>query len=273
MCLLTLAPAGITHSRADLETACYANPDGFGYAIHTGRHIIRRRSMDCAALIDRYLEDRSRNLDGPALFHARIATSGKVDNSGCHPFYLPGTSKVVLGHNGILPLDDTGWKSDTRYLVEDILGPDGGVDALRNAKYLDHLERWIGKQNKLVILSADRRLPPYLIVNESAGHWTDGIWWSNYSYETYVWKPLKDWKPSLLPGSTYAATSADIAEFYELCDNCLEPLSETALEEGQCEFCYCDIYADVEDTESHGTYCACDDCRRKLDAELDALRP
>jgi glutamine amidotransferase len=246
MCVLSLAPAGTVQHRDDLETACLSNPDGFGYAIHTGRHILRRRSMVASTLIDRYLEDRRRFPDGPAMFHARIATSGKVDNSGCHPFFLGGTQKVAIGHNGILPIKTgTGWKSDTRILAEEVLPSHGGVDALRSAEYLASLENWMGDGNKLVILSADRRLPSFLILNEEAGHWFEGSWWSNYSYSWggKWWASNKSYVPAGVNlGTQSDAVEEDLDLWRDIdCPACLFPLTEVAWEDGRCENCWFDL--------------------------------
>jgi hypothetical protein len=274
MCVLSLAQSGEIHDREDLQTACLNNPDGFGYAIHTGRHILRRRSMDAASIIDRYLEDRSAHPNGPALFHARIATSGKVDNSGCHPFFLPTSSKVAIGHNGILPLDMKkigGWKSDTRYFVEDI------VRDVRSLSPLDlvGIEKWMGSGNKLVILSADSSLPPYSILNEKAGHWDDGIWWSNYSYTwsdtwvsssrgtvypmraNYSWSN-KDIVPSVLKHDDDEEDRYNLIQWdNEDCPWCDRPLSEAMLEDGQCGHCWADL---LDEDHVDSAFCNCWQC-------------
>lgn len=264
MCVLSLAPSGRVQSRDDLESACWSNPDGFGYAIHTGRHIIRRRSMVAADLIDRYLIEREQYPDGPALFHARIATSGKVDNSGCHPFYVGGNRKVVLGHNGVLPIPTPGWKSDTRILAEEVIPSHGGIDALRDVSYLAQLEDWIGPGNKLVILSADRSLPSFLIVNEKAGHWCDGSWWSNYSYRwepkpktpaaDYWWRPDGSDARDLTPGITPAEETDDLSRWWDDvdCPACLFPLGDDSWDDGRCENCWSDLDSFTDEEWRHG---------------------
>lgn len=263
MCLLTVAPPGVEHQELDLLTACKNNPDGFGYAIHTGRHIIRRRSMEAGPLVDRYLEERAQHLDGPALFHARIATSGRIDNSGCHPFYLPGNRKVVLAHNGVLPIkNDTGWRSDTRHLAEVVIPSHGGVAALRDPDYLSDLEAWMTTGNKVCIMSADRRLPSYVILNEKAGHWDTGAWWSNYSY--YDWKPVKVVKVVTAQQVEDDEYLDDLCEEWP-CPLCGEAIGEAALEDGHCGTCWYDLESHID-----SVWCACDRCMRDNKAELDA---
>jgi hypothetical protein len=292
MCVLSVATSGIRHDREDLEAACWNNPDGFGYAIHTGRHILRRRSMDSESIIDRYMEDRIRYPNGPALFHARIATSGKVDNSGCHPFTLPNNAKVAIGHNGVLPLNMAkigGWKSDTRYFVEDIVRD---VDAL-SIHDLVKIEEWMGSGNKLAILSADRRLPPFTILNEKAGHWANGIWWSNHSYtwsnvkhSSYLWGEVwektdgewwrkkestdgtsnKDIVPSVL--RKQEGPPASILWDDPDCPWCDRPLTEEMLDNGQCDHCLADLL-DEEHVDS--AFCACYQCKMEYEEELSTF--
>lgn len=271
MCVLSLAPAGEVQYRYDLRTACENNPDGFGYAIHTGRHILRRRSMDADYLIDRYLIDRAAHMDGPALFHARIATSGNVDNSGCHPFFVKESSKVAIGHNGVLPLDMTKlhpWKSDTRFFVEDIIQERGGVSALADPAFLCEVEQWMGTGNKMVILSADRRLAPYTILNEKSGHWEDSIWWSNWSYtwgaysssKSFTWKTAK---VITLPD----VTSSDGADLWEddECPDCGNPLDAVSIEDGWCGDCGFDLL-NREHVDS--AFCDCYQCLQDQEDEL-----
>lgn len=272
MCVLSLAPSGKVQYKMDLENACLNNPDGFGYAIHTGRHILRRRSMDADYLIGRYLEDRNRFLDGPALFHARIATSGKVDNSGCHPFLLPGNAKVAIGHNGVLPLNMAkigGWKSDTRFFVEDIVHADGGADALASPLYIAQAEKWMGEGNKMVVLSADRRLPPFTILNEKSGHWDDGIWWSNYTYSyskaEYTWSKDYTWKTKSV--STSSADDSIIWEDVE-CEWCSGILTEAMMEDGQCGHCWADL---LDEPHVDSAWCACYQCENERAEELDIV--
>src|SRR5487761_1838922 len=175
MCLLTVALPGITQSTEDLEMACCNNPDGFGYAVHTGKRIVTGRGMDAKTLIARYLADRARFPDGPAMFHARFATHGTESIDNCHPFRVGGDAKIVLAHNGILPITvaKREHRSDTRIYSEEVL-PKIGVRSLDDPAWVAATEEWLGG-NKVVVLSASPNLAqPIYLLNEELGDWTGG---------------------------------------------------------------------------------------------------
>src|SRR5262249_40587040 len=109
-----------------------------------------------------------------------------LDN--CHPFIVGGDSRTVLAHNGILPTTvqpGRGDKrSDTRIAAEDFIPAFG---SLRHRRTRLALARWMSPDNKMVILTVDRRFRERAyILNEDAGIWDGGIWYSNTGYRPYV---------------------------------------------------------------------------------------
>lgn len=187
MCLLAFISPGAQPDRAALECACRNNPDGFGFAILTGTGaddaIIRGHSMDSRELIDSFMAARAAYPTYGAMFHARWATHGVVDETNCHPFPVAGRDDILMGHNGILSCtpDVKDPRSDTRLFADAIM--------LQRFRHLDsrktrkRLETWLGG-SKLVILTTD---PFYqhnaYIFNEDLGEWVNGTWYSNDSYK------------------------------------------------------------------------------------------
>lgn len=194
MCILTFIPEGVQPDADALRNGAKNNPDGHGFAIvDTDRNqIVVRHNMDASPLIDLFLEFRAK-LDGPALFHSRIATAGLVDKMNCHPFRVGDDPLTVVGHNGVLPQEAQpvkgDWRSDTRIFAEKLL-PMRNLDGRRSMKRLAH---WLGG-DKLVILTVNPtwEANAYL-VNSKRGEWDyeAGIWYSNGSYRddynTYRW--------------------------------------------------------------------------------------
>lgn len=171
-------------TRAQLECACDANPDGFGWAVVSRRRIVTGHTMDAQEAIDGYL-DAAGNASGPSLFHARIASHGTVDLSNCHPFLVGGDDKIVLAHNGILPITpgpfDT--RSDTAIFADEYL-PHAGIETLDAGQQV--WEDWIGHGNKIVVLSVSPTLRrSSYVLNADAGLVDAGVWWSNSSYRPY----------------------------------------------------------------------------------------
>ena len=185
MCLLTFIPAGEQPNKKLLEKSCDTNPHGFGYAIINGDQLIIGKSLNAKTLISEFMLMRKKYPNGDALFHSRYATHGEVSVSNCHPFMVGKDKKTVLAHNGILPVitPKIDKRSDTAIFAEDILplylNKNGGID---NPAVFSAIEDW-SYGSKMIILTTNKRYKKSsYIFNESSGHWSEGIWWSNYGY-------------------------------------------------------------------------------------------
>ncbi|GIH16132.1 class II glutamine amidotransferase [Rugosimonospora africana] len=184
MCLLTFLPAGVAPDLDALHNGASCNNHGHGFAIVTDRGILVQRDLHADVLIEQFAQARRAHPQVPALFHSRFATHGDRTLDNCHPFAVSGDQRTVLAHNGILPWevqpDQGDRRSDTRITCEDFLPRFG---SLRLARHRLALQRWMGPDNKMVLLTVDRhyRQRAY-ILNENAGVWDGGIWYSNADY-------------------------------------------------------------------------------------------
>jgi glutamine amidotransferase len=191
MCLLTFLPAGIQPDVQALTIGAQANNDGHGFAIVAGPRLdqlIVHRGMDSQAVIAAFTAARATHPAGPALFHSRFTTHGRTILDNCHPFPVGGDARTVLAHNGVLPAVVQPRKgdrrSDTRIAAEDFIPAFG---SLRIRRTRLNLARWMTLDNKMVILTVDRRFKQRAyILNEEAGIWDGGIWYSNTGYRPYV---------------------------------------------------------------------------------------
>jgi len=186
MCLLTFLPAGVMPNLEALTNGTMLNNDGHGFAIVTNDRLLVHRGMDAEQTIDAFAQTRARHPDGPALFHSRFGTHGTTVLENCHPIPVGGDTRTVIAHNGVLPKDvrpaikDP--RSDTRIAAEVFLPTFGSLKLRRNRL---RLQRWMGQDNKMVILTVDRRFTRRAyILNEQAGTWDGGIWYSNDGYLT-----------------------------------------------------------------------------------------
>ena len=172
MCLLMVAKPNAMPNDNDLVCACANNPDGFGYAVHTGKEIITGRGMSHDDVIDRFLTTREKHMNGWAMFHARMTTHGETVKENCHPFRVGGSRDTILAHNGILgnvkiPTGDN--RSDTRVFAEDLLP--ARLNILDHKKKFKKLERWAGG-SKVAVFTTDKRLRKAVyIINEKLGSW------------------------------------------------------------------------------------------------------
>ena len=239
MCMLTYFPGGQQPDAEALQNGAIWNNDGHGFAIVDGDQIIVRKSMDAEYLIGEFVRMRARYSVGPALFHSRMATHGQVNEYNCHPFYVyhePDTLTLdtVVGHNGILPHDAQPRKkdprSDTRLAAEEILGIDFD---LTSSKARRTIKRWIGDNNKLVILTVNPAFKENAyIINEHRGVWDRGIWYSNRDFEGAGWHlaPL-DNKDNIFAEATCdlcgkLSTGIDNDGFCTLCGTCIACLEQ-----------------------------------------------
>lgn len=243
MCLLHIAEPNKAPTYEQLRCACSNNPDGFGYAVHTGDSIITGRGLDYDSVIRRFLNVRDRYPDGYAMFHARLATHGGVNKNNCHPFRVGGSDKIILGHNGILPVDipkgDN--RSDTKIFADELL-PKAGIESLDDDSYFDELEKWAGG-SKIAILSTSPKLKYELyMVNQQLGDWDKGLWWSNssykYDYTRWTWLPKKKTKSDGdFKISCYDEDDLESQIDLTICYSCGDTFTEMAMITGLCETC------------------------------------
>jgi predicted glutamine amidotransferase len=189
MCLLTFIPDYVSPDMDRFKVAAQANPDGFGFAISTGKSIVTCHSMNFDEVANKFIDLRPTH-NGPAIFHFRWATHGSETVSNCHPFFLGRDNQSVVGHNGILPvaIPKGDVRSDTKVFAQDIMPSVGGILSLDDDEYFKKLEAW-SKGSKLVFLTNhEDAKQDFYILNEKDGHWDKDMWWSNHSYEAVTYK-------------------------------------------------------------------------------------
>ena len=157
------------------------NPDGAGIAYTKDNKIIVVKGIfEATQFVEEYHKAVA-EADGAMLVHCRIGTSGFKDYTNCHPHVV--SDECVMIHNGILSIDvPKGSKvSDTVLYVEQYLKP-LPKDFMLNDGIMSLITDHIGAGNKFVFLNNHG---DFSIANEKAGHWKNGVWFSNYSYEAY----------------------------------------------------------------------------------------
>lgn len=184
MCIIIYAPNG-SIPPAHLKRSFERNRDGWGYVFasaETGK-LVARHGMTLPEFWQQWKRDKAARKNQPVVFHARIGTSGTMDVSNCHPFPVAGHG-IWISHNGIIrayhPEEDSEDKhlNDTRIFIRDILcGLPRGWQNNESIRRL--VEHTIGGGNKLVLMD---RTGKVTILNEWAGHWNAGRWYSNSSY-------------------------------------------------------------------------------------------
>jgi hypothetical protein len=210
MCMASYLPPEIPVDGEGLFNGGVSNPHGHGWAIaDPGVGIIMGKSLDIMEAVEGFKVARGKHMNGPALFHSRLATHGSKSLANVHPFMVAGSHLTVVAHNGILP--GSAWpatgddRSDTRLFADEILAQEFGELDKFSVKL--RLTKWCGSFNKLVILTVD---PVYAcnayLVNQNHGVWDakTGIWHSNRDFEDLV----PHWMDYEYPSTTVATSRA-----------------------------------------------------------------
>ena len=179
------------------------NPDGAGLAYTKDNKIfIVKGIFEATQFVEEYHKAVA-EADGAMLVHCRIGTSGFKDYTNCHPHVV--SDECVMIHNGILSIDvpKDSKVSDTVLYVEQYLKP-LPKDFMLNDGIMSLITDHIGTGNKFVFLN---NRGDFSIANEKAGHWKNGVWFSNYSYEAYSFytKGFKGYKGKSKVYSPYAS--------------------------------------------------------------------
>ncbi len=180
MCLLLFKPAGQTVPFQYLSTAYEANPHGAGIAFADGKSV--RIEKDATWNAEDIAERMEYLEENPVIVHFRYATHGSNSNNNTHPFKLP--KSWAAAHNGIIDIKCHKDESDTRAFLRSNVAPALKHGAnLADQGILGLIGDTIGKNNKMAFLHGSGE---YGIANEDCGHWRDGVWYSNYTYEEYT---------------------------------------------------------------------------------------
>lgn len=191
MCIIAYKPKKATITKRMLRNCWDNNPDGGGYMFsHNGKLIIKKGFFAFRRFYQSYRKDE-RRYDGNFVLHFRIATHGKISKTNTHPFYV--NKNLGFAHNGILHCVDVpkdSIKSDTMIFIKQVLQkyPDG---FLNEQCYHISLEGIAKAESSKFIFLDDRDIVQ--IINEKAGVWHNGIWFSNDGYKDIL-SQQQDWE-------------------------------------------------------------------------------
>jgi len=121
--------------------------------------------------------------------HFRIGTHGLKNKANTHPFYI--NNNLAVAHNGILlnlpginkiinMINFTEPRSDTAIFVDTVLKK-LPPDFYQQQEFKSLLEDYaIQNHSKFVLLDNQGK---YVILNEKAGYWENGIWYSSIIFD------------------------------------------------------------------------------------------
>lgn len=194
MCIIAYKPKKMALFSDDTIRVMYErNPHGAGLMFRKpdGKVHIEKGFFSVDKLLS-YVHENKELLDSTeVVMHFRIATSGKRDALGCHPYSVwsknSSTScdvELAMAHNGML--DNCGWRgneeiNDTQVFIKECIRllPH---NFLKNNAIKTLIEKAID-YNKLVFMGKDKTYTFGKFIYDN------GYWFSNNTYMPIVYKP------------------------------------------------------------------------------------
>ena len=186
MCIAILKPKGKNIPTIYLKNSFDNNQDGGGVAYSKNGKVHIIKGIFSKKKFVKTVRFAEKEADGAILIHCRIGTSGLKDENNCHPHVV--NDECVLMHNGVLSISVpyNSKVSDTVIFINEYLKPLEN-DFMKNEAITKLVEKAIGSNNKFVLLNNKGE---YKIINEKAGVWENGVWYSNSTYSYQKYKPV-----------------------------------------------------------------------------------
>ena len=185
MCIAVVNPKAVTLKKQILQNCWDNNNDGAGILYVQDNKVVAKKEMNDFNVFYSYYQEAKRS-GNDIVLHFRIGTSGGVNEHNCHPFHVNDDTWFV--HNGMLDVvvPHNSPISDTQIFNNAFLK---GLpsDFMYNDTILDLIEYTIGSGNKFIFFNEHGH---WRIVNEQAGSWDLGCWFSNKSYSYSYKKPV-----------------------------------------------------------------------------------
>jgi len=178
MCIAILNPNDVTLEKSILKTCWDNNKDGAGLLYLKDKKLTAHKEMkNFDKFYNHYLSVRKDHAESQVVIHFRIGTHGRINLENCHPFIT--NDKWGFVHNGMISsIGRDKDKSDTNLFNELVLKK-LPVDWIHNDAIYELVSGYIGG-SKLLFLNTDNDA---YIINEEAGVWDMGCWFSNTTYK------------------------------------------------------------------------------------------
>lgn len=187
MCIIVFKDKGVDMPNTSILRDCWdSNPDGAGVVIDNGSALLRiEKGFMEWKQFKAFLDKTKIKTEYRVAFHFRIATSGGVSESMCHPFPVSSNAKTLrslktltthaIMHNGVLGPGAKN-ESDTMMFVKNTLSK------LKNRLFIPEtksLIQSISKGSRLLIMQPGKFY--------KTGNWIEenGLYFSNNSYQKF----------------------------------------------------------------------------------------
>lgn len=181
MCIGIYKPIDGHISRDRLFQAYQANPDGCGILFASNGKLVGVKGVMPFDEFYLYYYMVSRHL--ACVIHFRTASSGEIADNHCHPFFVnKGLAFVENGNLFEFAYGEKG-KTDVERFNEQVLCalPE---DFLHKKQLRDLIEQYCKESmTKMIFMDNFGNVE---IINQAAGEWVDGCWYSNGGIKEYI---------------------------------------------------------------------------------------
>lgn len=182
MCIAIFKPKNKKIHKEVLKECFRMNRDGAGFSFHDPDGpfpvVLKKGYFTFDDFWEAY-QKFSKEQELTCIIHFRVATHKNVDGRNCHPWRV--SSDLTFIHNGTIQgmtkddsLSDTG---NFCAMLDSLMQESPTYYKTPEFKWL--ISNAIGSNNKLIFLD---KYGDHIIINESAGVWKDGCWFSNQSF-------------------------------------------------------------------------------------------
>lgn len=181
MCIAIYKTKGGKISQDRLAEASLANPDGFGVLFRDMADGSLWSLKTIEPIDDLFTDDIKANQE--LILHFRTASSGAIGQKYCHPIFV--NKDLAFVQNGNYPelAEGNDDKTDVQRFNEQVLQklPKDFLHIFETRLALEKYNR--ESFSKMIFMDARGRVD---LINEQAGEWRDGCWYSNGGIENYT---------------------------------------------------------------------------------------
>ena len=182
ICVILYVPKDKNVYRKTLKECHNSNPNGSGFMFaHKDKLHVMKGFNGFRHFYKTYRKYERLFPESDFVIHMRIATSGLLNEVNCHPFYVH--NKLAFAHNGIFSGLGNKTFSDTYELNETVFKK-FPANFLEIAEIRDLVDKYVERgYSKVVFMDNKGKV---LIMNEKAGEWDNGVWFSNKTHSYYT---------------------------------------------------------------------------------------
>lgn len=200
MCIIVAIPQGKSVTKDTIRRCWENNPHGGGFMYNSSGKVVVHKEMSSFKRYWKSFVAAKQNFKSSSfVLHFRISTHGKVNDTNCHPFLV--NRSLGFAHNGIISAAPRSSEFSDTYMFNEAILKNLPKDFLQSPALVSLVKEYIGSGSKLSFLNSKGEI---FLINESAGVWDDGVWYSNSGYKAAKYFDYGGKKMDAKPTTSYS---------------------------------------------------------------------